>query len=108
MGVPEPGVLMGTRLETIPGYIVVSYDGQKSQLAIADILRAADIPLITYEQVGAIKALANMFAVLIRTLIARDVLDEDFLEEGEYDLATIVQTIEDMGGDYGEPDLTVT
>ena len=108
MGEPAPGVLMGTRLTTEPGFLVVAYDGQKSRLAIADILRAADIPALTYAQVGAIKTLANLTAVLVRTLIARDILDEQFLEEGEYDLAAIVQTIEDMGGDFIEPDLTVT
>lgn len=98
----------GTRVYGTPGYIVVDIDGKKTQYAIADILRAADIPSLTYAQVGAIKTLANLTAVLIRTLIDRDVLNESFLEDGEYDLAAIVQTIEDMGGDYIEPDLTVS
>ena len=102
-----PGIYMGTRLSTSPGYLILEEDGRRSQLAISEILRAADIPALTYEQVGAIKTLANLIVVLIRTLIARDVLDEQFLEEGDYDLAAIVQTIEDMGGDFGEPDLTV-
>jgi len=31
---------------------------------------------------------------LIRTLIAREVLDEQFMEDGDYDLAAIVQTID--------------
>ena len=106
---PTPGVLMGTRLYTEPGFLVVAYDGQKSQLAIADILRAADIPIRTYEQLGlAFKAMVNLYSVLIRTLIARGVLDESFLEDGQFDLSIIVKTIEDMGGDFGEPDLTVT
>ena len=105
---PTPGVLMGTRIFTEPGYLVVAYDGQKSQLAISEILRAADIPALTYAQVGAIKTLANLVAVLIRTLIARDVVDEQFMEDNDYDLAAIVKTIEDMGGDYSEPDLTVS
>jgi len=108
MGTPLPGILMGTRLYTEPGYLIIEEDGHRSQLAIADILRAADIPALTYAQVGAIKTLANLTAVLIRTLIARDILDEQFLEDGDYDLAAIVQTIEDMGGDFGEPDLTVS
>ena len=107
MGVPKPGIYIGTRLYTEPGYLILEEDGQKSQLPIADMLRAADIPALTYAQVGAIKSLANMFAVLIRTLIARGILDEQFMEEGDYDLEAIVQTIEDMGGDFGEPDLTV-
>ena len=82
--------------------------GRQTRHPIADVLRAADIPSLTYEQVGAIKTLANLVVVLIRTLIARDVLDEQFMEENDYDLAAIVQTIEDMGGDYIEPDLTVS
>jgi len=108
MGTPTPGIMMGTYLTTEPGYLVIEEDGRKSQLAISEILRAIDMPALTYAQVGAIKTLANLTAVLIRTLISRDILDEQFLEEGEYDLAAIVQTIEDMGGDFGEPDLTVT
>ncbi len=98
----------GTQVYGEPGYIVVEIDGKKTQYPIADILRAADIPALTYAQVGAIKTLANLVVVLIRTLIARDILDEQFLEEGEYDLAAIVQTIEDIGGDFGEPDLTAS
>lgn len=92
-----------------PGFLIFTDDGGRStSYAISEILRALDIPALTYAQVGAIKTLANLVVVLIRTLIARDVLDEQFLEDGEYDLAAIVQTIEDMGGDYGEPDLTVS
>ena len=108
MGTPMPGIHIGTRLYTEPGYLVIEEDGRRSQLAISEILRAADIPALTYEQVGAIKTLANLIVVLIRTLIARDVLDEQFLEDGGYDLPAIIQTIEDMGGDFVEPDLTVT
>lgn len=102
------GIMMGTRLYTSPGYLIIEEDGRRSQLAISEILRAADIPALTYEQVGAIKALANMFTVLYRALIARDILDDGLLEDDGYDLAAIVQTIEDMGGDFIEPDLTVT
>ena len=93
-----------------PGYMtLIRDDGPPTRYAIANILRVLDIPTgLTYTQVGAITTLANLVVVLIRTLINRDVLGEQFLEEGEYDLATIVKTIEDMGGDFGEPDLTVT
>jgi len=93
-----------------PGYLVLTDDrGRQTRYSIASLLRAADIPTgLTYSQVQAVTTLANLIVVLIRTLIARDVLDEQFLEDGDYDLAAIVQTIEDMGGDFGEPDLTVT
>ena len=109
MGVNMPEVMTGTQVTTTPGYLVVEIDGKKTQYPISAVLRAADIPTgLTYTQVGAITTLANLVVVLIRTLIARDVLDEQFLEDGDYDLAAIVQTIEDMGGDYITPDLTVS
>lgn len=97
----------GTRVTTSPGYIVVEIDGQSTQYPISEILRAADIPALTYAQVGAIKAISNLFIVAIRALIEKDLLDEGVLEDGGYDLPAIIQTLEDMGGDFGEPDLTV-
>lgn len=82
--------------------------GRKTSHPIASVLRATDIPVgLTYSQVGAVKALANLVAVLIRTLINREVLDESFLEDGGLDLEAIIFTIEEMGGAYHDPDLTV-
>ena len=63
---------------------------------------------LTYAQVGAVTSLANLVAVLIRTLIDRQVLDESFLENDDYDLDAIIQSIEAMGGAYHEPDISVT
>ncbi|KKN65905.1 hypothetical protein LCGC14_0477220 [marine sediment metagenome] len=92
------------------GFITyVETNGRRTRYAVADGLRVEDIPTgLTYTQVGAITTLSNLVVVLIRTLIDRGVLDEQFLEDGEYDLPAIVQTIEDMGGDYINPDLTVS
>jgi len=92
------------------GYITVTNDdGPPVRYPIADVLRALDIPTgLTYAQVGAIKTLANLVAVLVRTLIDRQVLDESFLEDGDYNLDDVIESIENMGGDYGAPDLTVT
>jgi len=103
-----PDVRMGTQVTTTPGYLVVTIDGKSTQYPISAILRASDIPALTYAQVGAIKSLANLFVVAIRALIEKDLLSDDVLEDGGYDLAAIVQTLEDMGGDFGEPDLTVS
>lgn len=89
-----------------PGYIVVPDGNGTMQLPITNFLRAQDIPALTYTQVQAITALANLLAYLIKTLIARDVLDESFM--GDYDLEGIIQSIEAMGGDFGEPDISVT
>jgi len=89
------------------GFITVGTDsGPPRQWAIADVLRAADIPALTYSQVSSITALANLVVILVRTLIDRQILDESFLEEGDMNLDDIVESLENMGGDYGDPDLT--
>jgi len=92
-----------------PGYLTLTDTaGSRRRYAIADLLRAADIPTgLTYLQVSAITTLANLVAVLIRTLIAKEVLDESFMENDDYDLEAIVETIENMGGAYHEPDLNI-
>ncbi len=91
------------------GYIVLHRDsGGSTKYPIASVLRALDIPTgLTYAQVGAVSTLANMFAVLIRTLIANDVIGESFMEDNDYDLDAIIETIGNMGGAYDAPDLTV-
>lgn len=93
-----------------PGYMVLTREeGGSTRYPVADILRALDIPAgLTYQQVSAITTLANLVAVLVRTLIDKQVLDESFLEKDEYSLDAVVQSIESMGGDYIEPDLSVT
>uniref|UniRef100_A0A6M3KL61 Uncharacterized protein n=1 Tax=viral metagenome TaxID=1070528 RepID=A0A6M3KL61_9ZZZZ len=90
-----------------PGYITIPQaSGPAIQFPLADILRAADIPMLTYSQVAAITTLANLTVILIRTLIERGVLDEDFSDSLglSMDLAHIIQVVENMGGTYHEPD----
>lgn len=98
-----------TNIEFTSGYITVTRDsGPPTQYPVADVLRALDIPVgLTYSQVSAITTLANHVAVLIRTLIDRQVLDESFLENDDYDLDTVIYSLEQMGGAYHEPDLAV-
>ncbi len=93
-----------------PGYLTITEDnGRSTEYSVKDMLRAADIPVgLTYQQVGAITTLANLVAVLIRTLIDRKVLDESFMENDDYDLDAIIQSIENMGGAYHEPDISVS
>jgi len=93
-----------------PGYMtLVMENGRRTRYTVADILRALDIPIgLTYEQVGAVTTLANLLVVLIRTLQAKDIVDEDFLEKGEFDISMLIKSIEDMGGSYTDPDLNVT
>ncbi len=93
------------------GSFVVTREGSgpPQRVPIADMLRAADIPTgLTYTQVEAISTLANLVAVLIRTLIDRQVLNESFMEDDDYDLDAIIDSIENMGGDYAEPDILGT
>ncbi len=108
MGVPKPGIRMGTYLSTEPGYLVITEDGRKSQLAISEILRAIDMPALTYEQVEAIKTLSNLFVVLVRTLIDKGLIGETFMEKHNLNLEDIAHVIEEIGGDYLDPDLTVS
>ncbi|KKK53255.1 hypothetical protein LCGC14_3096610 [marine sediment metagenome] len=93
-----------------PGFITyVEDNGRSTRYPIADDLRATDIPTgLTYLQLSAVTTVANLVVVLIRTLIARGVIGEDFMEEGDFSLEAVIQSIESIGGDYGEPDLSVT
>ena len=103
-----PGIYIGTRLYTSPGYLILEEDGRRSQLAISEILRAADIPTgLTYSQVQGLTTLANMCALVIRALIDSDAIDESIFENSGYTLESITEAIEQLGGDYGEPDLSV-
>jgi hypothetical protein len=89
-------------------FVVTPESGGPKRIPIKDMLRSADIPTgLTYEQVGAITTLPNLVVVLIRTLINSGVIDESFMEKGEYNLKDLIETIEGMGGDFGNPDLTV-
>lgn len=92
------------------GFIVVTFQGggPPRQYPIADVLRAADIPLITYEQVTSIKALANLVVILIHKLIEKGVIDseETFFEDTEYTMTDLDEVISNMGGDFGDPDLS--
>ncbi len=97
-----------TNVTTEAGFIVVTFENSSipQRFAIADVLRAADIPALTKDEVSTIKTLANLIVILIRTLISRKVLNEDFIHgEMEWDLDHLIYAIERMGGSYEEPDL---
>ncbi len=88
------------------GYITITRDdGPPTEYPVKDILRALDIPVgLTYLQTPVVTTVANLVGLLIKELVKRDILDESF---GEVDLEHIVQAIEEMGGDYDEPELSV-
>ena len=97
-----------TNIRFTSGYIIVDRDsGGSTKYPISSVLRALDIPTgLTHTQVQQITALANMFVILIRTLIERKVLDEDFLSgDDSISLEGLVEAIEAMGGDFSEPGL---
>ncbi len=97
-----------TNVTTEAGFIVVTFENSSipQRFAIADVLRAADIPSLTSTEVSTIKTLANLVVILIRTLISRGVLNDDFIHgKMEWDLEHIIYAIERMGGSYEEPDL---
>jgi len=91
-----------------PGFITIAgSSGPPTRYPIADLLRAADIPVgLTHEQVAGVTYLANLVVVLIRTLIAKELLDETFADElgMDWDLEHIVYALESLGGTYHEPD----
>ena len=97
-------------VQLVDGQLLITKDNDEVKaIDFVKHVDADDIPVgLTYSHVQAITALSNLVAVLIRTLIAREVISEEFLEEGELDLEVIADVIGQMGGDYVEPDLTVT
>ena len=75
------------------GFITVTYDsGPPVKLPIADMLRAADIPVLTIDKVTVLTKLADLFMILLKTLIERQFLDEDFADG--YDLDWFLEVLE--------------
>ena len=93
--------------ELEPGFITIDRaSGPPVRLPLKDYLRAADIPVgLTHAQVAGVTYLANLVVVLIRTLIARDLLDETFADKlgMDWDLEHIIYALESLGGTYHEP-----
>mgnify|MGYP001574115128 CR=1 FL=1 len=79
------------------GFLVITRDaGGPRKYPIADILRAADVPNLNIRSLTLLTTMANLVTVLVKTLIEKGVLDENF--EGGYDLQYLVDTLEtDLG-----------
>jgi len=90
-----------------PGAIILHRDsGPPTKYLLTNIIRLLDIPLgIDQTQVVALKTLSNLIVVLIRTLIARGVLNESFLEDDDLSLNALIETVEAMDGSYSDPNL---
>ena len=93
-----------TTIDLTAGYITLTDShGRATRHPIANVLRAADIPTgLTYSQVTAISTF------LIRTLIYRGYLDQNFMDDNQYNLDAIIEVLENMGADYDQPDITTT
>ena len=75
------------------GFITITRDsGPPTKYAIADVLRAADIPVLNIASLTLLTTLAEIVAVVVKTLIERQILDESFYDD--YDLQYIVDTLE--------------
>ncbi len=76
------------------GFIVVTKEGggPPSRTAIADVLRAADIPVLTIESLELLSRAAKLIEIILKTLIDRGVLDETY--ENGYDLDFIADVLE--------------
>lgn len=101
--------IIGLDVHSKPGYIILQrQSGPPVEYPLTDLITIGDIPTgLTHTQVAAISALANLIAILIRTLIERGILDETFADSlgMDWDLEHIIFAIGEMGGTYENPDL---
>lgn len=77
------------------GFIVVTKEGggPPNKNAVKDILRAADIPVLTIDKLTVLSRLAKLTAIMLETLIDRKILDESFAND--YDLDWMIEILED-------------
>ena len=88
-----------TNLTFEEGFIVVHREsGPDTRYALADVLRAADIPVLTIESLTLLSTGMHLLMLLIKTLIDRDILDETW-HDG-YDLQYIVEELENLGAEW--------
>ena len=92
---------------TEPGYITIGRDsGPPVRYPVSQLLRVADVPVgLTHTQVAGLSLLGNLCAIIIRTLIDRDILDETFADSlgMDWDLDHIIYALEQLGGSYSDP-----
>jgi len=93
-------------IEFSAGHITVTFDGGPPvQYDIADVLRSADIPVMTEAQqranVTLLTTLANLFEILVKELQDREVIGEELY--ADYDLQYVLGTLtDDLGADIGD------
>ena len=94
-------------ITTEPGFITIDTgSGPPRRISMGTLLTQPDIPVgLTHAQVAGVSLLANLVVILIRVLIEKEILDETFADELglNWDLNHLIYAIEQLGGDYSEP-----
>ena len=87
-------MLAVTNVQLVPGFIQLTFEnGAKYQIKITDVLRAADIPDLNIDSLTLLTNLAQVVAVIVKTLVDNATLDETLVDG--YDLGYVVETLED-------------
>ncbi len=96
-------------ITTEPGFITIDTgSGPPRRISMKTLLTQPDIPIgLDHVQVYGLTILGNLLVVLVRTLIARGVLDETFADSAglSSSLDQLIHVIEGLGGAYHNPDL---
>lgn len=76
------------------GYITITRDsGPPTKYPIANVLRALDIPDLTIDSLTLLTTLAQIVMVLVKTLIEKDILDEELVSG--FDMQYMIDTLTD-------------
>lgn len=82
------------RVELVPGYLkMTDAFGRAHQIAIADVLRAVDIPDLKINSLTLLTNLARVVNIIIETMIENGSLPESYVEG--YDIGYVKEVLED-------------
>lgn len=84
------------------GSLVVTKEGRETRHDIASVLRAADIPAdLNITSLSLLTKLANLFEILLKDLLNREVISEEFY--AEYDLDHFLEILtNELATDIGD------
>ena len=82
-----------------PGFITLrKASGPPERYPISELIRSADVPNLTISSLSLLTELADILSVIVKTLIDRDILDEDFYDG--HDLNSLVERLEALNADW--------
>ncbi len=90
-------------VKSMPGFVIIQGEsGPPQAFPVADLIRPEDIPEMSsseaIEKIPALTSISNLIAILIKTLIEFQVIQDQFAGQHEdYDLEYIVDELEDLG-----------